>query len=148
VHRRFFGCGIADVENLTACERLSRRWARRVLAIQGYSGVTGAGNFEKKQDSPAAARLPQPLPQLVVAGVDDPAVVQAEPAAKARGNRSMRSPAASILGYPLTHQPMGRNRGLFDLKCFPPRGHTLRQFPLDQCPLGKFFRAPSAWQPS
>ncbi len=84
----------------------------------------------------------QPLPQLVVAGVDDPAVVQAEPAAKSAAEidlmRSLPRPSSVIL---LKHQPRAETVGLFDLQL---SGHTHggQIFPFDQLVrIGyKFFR--------
>ncbi len=142
----FLDRGIADVETLTRIwSELSPPLGK--FAVLGnheaYSGVAWSEEVLRKAGfTVLRGTFAQPLPQLVIAGVDDPAVAQTEPGSKPVSEidlmRSLPRPSSVVL---LKHQPKAETVGLFDLQL---SGHTHggQIFPFDQLVrIGyKFFR--------
>lgn len=141
----FLDRGIADVSALTQMWSELKPPLGKYAVLgnhEAYSGVAWSEQILKDAGFVVLrGTYAQPLHQLVIAGVDDPAVAQVEPGKRVSEIDLMRSlprPSSVVL---LKHQPRAETVGLFDLQL---SGHTHggQIFPFDQIVrLGyKFFR--------
>mgnify|MGYP005835698001 CR=1 FL=1 len=142
----FLDRGIANVKTLTQMWSELKPPLGKYAVLgnhEAYSGVAWSEEILKNAGfTVLRGTFVQPLPQLVIVGVDDPAVAQTEPSTKSMSEidrmRSLPRPSSVVL---LKHQPRAETVGLFDLQL---SGHTHggQIFPFDQLiRIGyKFFR--------